>query len=394
MAHLAATTRRPRDLDEHELRQLLKSSKRPSGTTIEDLRRDYEKVIIDGVPIIRPRKPRTMDDFWIVMGWYKHDNGERKLTHAEWDSRPKARSDAIRFLFLQVLRIDPKDATQDHFINNRLEGMLNEYYNGSPYKAVSSAFPELNIRPWEMLVTPAHYFENATNRINATRDLLEEKLRIKPRDITWDHFINNRLRALMTYYNNSPYAAVSEAYPELKIRPWEMKHTPNHTYESKDTRIEATRWLVERTVKDPRKLKRSHFKRHRLDGMLYHYYNSSPYQAVQEAYPELNIRPWEMNRVQPGFFNNSDNVIEAVWWIADRIGKAPVKITRDEMATRMKESGLGGLYDMYGKSHYRLLLAAGLITEDEEKEMRKTAAEIAQAKVATTKAERALRKAA
>lgn len=385
---------RPRSLNEHELRLLLKSSKRPGEVTIESLRRDYEKVIVDGVPMIRPRKPRTMEDFWITKGWYNDESGERKLTHAEWDRRPGIRSEATRFLFLHVLGIDPKDATQGHFINNRLEGLLNEYYNGSPYKAISSAFPELGIRPWEMLVTPAHYFDDATNRINATRDLLEEKLRIKPRDANWDHFVNNRLRALMTYYNNSPYAAVSEAYPELNIKPWEMKHTPNHTYESKDTRVEAIRWLVEKTVKDPRKLKRSHFKKHRLDGMLYHYYNSSPYQAVQDAYPELNIRPWEMNKVQPGFFNNTDNVIEAIWWVVDRIGKAPTEITRDEMAARMKESGLGGLYDRYGKSHYRLLLTAGLITGYEEKEMRKRAAKIAQARVAATKAERTLQKAA
>ncbi|MDE1823109.1 MAG: hypothetical protein KGI00_01365 [Candidatus Micrarchaeota archaeon] len=393
MAHLAERYK-SRALEEHELRQILKSVHRPGETSIEKLRREYERVVVDGVPIIRRVRQRTMDDFWMMKGWYRREGENVELTPAQWKFKPKSRSSAVRFLFMEVLKMDPKDASQEQFISNRLEGLLNEYFSGSPYKAVSEAFPELAIKPWEMSVTSAHFFDSKENRIRATRWLIEEKLGIKPRNASWNDFVNNRLRSLMTYHNNSPYAAISEAYPERDIRPWEMKHTPNHTYESRETRIEAIRWLTEKTARDPRKLKRAHFKKHRLEGMLYHYYSSSPYKAVCEAFPELGIKSWEMNRVQPGFFRNVENVIEAVWWIVERIGKEPTAITREEMHMHMKGSGLGGLLDMYGRSHYRLLSTAGLITESDEFSMRTRAAEIALAKSIARKEELAALKAA
>ena len=224
----------------------------------------------------------TMDDFWVEQGWYKIDKKGWRLTRAKWKDDEQLQREAIVFLVERVLQIDPRDVTRDDFRDNRLGGLISEYYSGSPYKAVSEAFPELDIREWEMLKTSSSFYKKKGNRISAIKWLVE-KLDKDPKDITVEDFHSNRVRGLLSnHYSNSPYQAISEAFPELDIREWEMSSAPKKFYEDKENRITAVRWLVERLGKDPREVTADDFRDNGLGGLMTNYY-FGPYRALREA---------------------------------------------------------------------------------------------------------------
>jgi len=187
---------------------------------------------------------------------------------------------AVKWL-VEKLKKDPRDLTGEDFYENRLVGLLNHYYNSSPYEAVKETFPELDIKAWEMVKTPNGFYNIKENGVAAVKWLVE-KLKKDPRDLTGEDFYENRLGGLSVYYNGSPYKAVKEAFPEMNIKPWEMAITLMGFYKKKENRIEAVKWLVEKTGKDPRNLTQNDFKKNRLRGLL-PFYNYSPYEALKEA---------------------------------------------------------------------------------------------------------------
>ena len=205
--------------------------------------------------------------------------------------------------------------TQDDFNNNGLSGLLNHYYNNSPYLALVEAgyaysedkikehartmeFKTNNIYPWEMNNAPQLY-KNKEIRIAATKWLLW-KLNKDPKEITANDFNNNGLGGLLVRveYKSSPYLALVEAgyaysleeildhartgeFKIDKLYPWEMNNV--RIYHDKEIRISATKWLVWKLNKDPREIIEDDFNNNRLGGLLNHHYKNSPYLALVEA---------------------------------------------------------------------------------------------------------------
>ncbi len=177
---------------------------------------------------------------------------------------------------------DPRDITQEDFYANRLCGLLTDHYSGSPYDALKDA--GYAFHPWEMSVTPRGFYESKKNRVAAITWLVK-KLSKESRDMTLEDFRSNRLGGLLSnYYSDIPYYALKEA--GYNLHPWEMLKTPQTFYESKDIRIAAINWLVQRVKKsgkEPRDITQEEFRSNRLGGLLYNYYNGSPYDALLEA---------------------------------------------------------------------------------------------------------------
>jgi len=207
------------------------------------------------------------------------DNGYM-IYSADW--KDKINRIAVVRNFVEIIGKDPRDLTQGDFRGNRLGGLLGKCYNGSSYKAVKEAFPEMDIKPWEMKKTPYGTFDIKENRVAAVKWLVE-KLKKDPGDLTGEDFHNNRLGGLLSnHYNDSSYKAVEEAFPEY-IKPWEMKKTPDGIFDIKENRVAAVKRLVEKQNKDPRDLIQEDFHNNRLGGLLKNHYNNSPYEAVKEA---------------------------------------------------------------------------------------------------------------
>lgn len=84
------------------------------------------------------QRAKTMEDFWIEMGWHKEvydrDSGRRvrKLVRGKWKDDEQAQQDAIRFLVDEVLQKDPRDVTQEDFHGNRLWGAFDSSLQKQP----------------------------------------------------------------------------------------------------------------------------------------------------------------------------------------------------------------------------------------------------------------------
>ena len=147
------------------------------------------------------------------------------------------------------------------------------------------AYPELNIKEWEMAASPSGLWVNEETRAMAIRWLVEVKLAGGKdiRALGCKDFRKYGLGGLIYgYFSNSPYKAISFAYPELGIMPWEMASTPPGFFDSKENRVSAVKWLIEVKLGGQRDLKgisTEDFISSGLRGLLGHY-SSSPHAAI------------------------------------------------------------------------------------------------------------------
>jgi endonuclease III-like uncharacterized protein len=278
---------------------------------------------------------------------------EMKSTPSGFYEEEGNRIDAIKWL-VRKLKKDPRDLTQKDFEDNRLGGLICFYYKNSPHLVVTKAFPELDIKPWEMKVTPNGFYDKKETRIAAIKWLIE-KLKKDPRDLTQEDFYKNRLSGLYAgHYDACCYKAVKEAFPEMEIKPWEMVVTPRSFFDNKKNRISAVKWLLQRLEKDPRDLTQEDFCDNRLTGLLTHQYKGSPYKAIEEAFSELDIKPWEMKKTPNGFYDKKETRIAAIKWLIEKLKKDP----RDICVTDFTENGLYGLLEHHSLSPYKAIKEA------------------------------------
>jgi hypothetical protein len=69
------------------------------------------------------------------------------------------------------------------------------------------------------------------------------------RQIKVTTFIDNKLNTMIAYlFNNSPYAALDNAYPGV-FKPWELAITPNNTLWTDEKITEAIKWIIDKKGK-------------------------------------------------------------------------------------------------------------------------------------------------
>lgn len=200
-----------------------------------------------------------------------------------------------------------------HLIDNRLGGMLANCEFRSHYAALSFAYQELALREEEFLRFPTNFWTGDEGRkrgIESTKDLIENKLGIKPEDpdfrikIRWvrsQDFENFGLGGMLSsLYNSVISRGIIDAYPELGFKEWELSSVP-HGFWQQDNCVNvgvAVRWVVEKKLhltktENPIKaevlqLTRKHLEDLRLEGMM-GATKLSLLRMLQIAYPQLNI---------------------------------------------------------------------------------------------------------
>lgn len=126
--------------------------------------------------------------------------------------------EATKWLIKEKLKWNDNEIKQklnvEIFKVNNLYGMLVVVYNHSPFEALNAVYPN-KFKPWELKMTP--HFWNETTAIEATKWLIEEKLKWLEEDIktnlTYKVFINNGLRGVMRVFDASPFKAINATYP-------------------------------------------------------------------------------------------------------------------------------------------------------------------------------------
>lgn len=227
--------------------------------------------------------------------------GDLKAFPRGFWQRPEAEQNAIivtKFLLEDILKWSENDIKskllKSTFDNNKLGGMINTIFNGSPFNAINLTYPnKYNI--WDFTQTPKNYWNKETS-LKAIKWMIEDKLQWNSDDIktklTKQTFKDNNLSGMLQIvYNESPYDAINNFYPN-KFKPWELK-APNN-YWNKESGIEATKWLIEEKLKlsykdIKEKLSFDLFIKNSLGGMLACLYNNSYEKAIKEAYPKLII---------------------------------------------------------------------------------------------------------
>jgi hypothetical protein len=284
--------------------------------------------------------------------------GYLEIPRNKWKSEEVRRA-AVKAL-VKALGKDAKEIIQDDFDENGLRGAM-PYYRSSPYEALRDAGFEM--KPWEMRMAPNGFWGERGNRVEAVKWLVA-RLGKDAREIIKEDFEENGLGGLLVHqqYEGSPYAALKEAGFEMK--PWEMVRVPIGFWDSRKNRVEAIRWMVAKTGKKAREIKSDDFDANGLAALVCGHYGGSPYAALRDA--GFKMKPWEMASAPDGTWEKKENRVEAIRWMAGRLGKKAREITFDDFVG----NGFSGLVDHYGNSPYEALLEAGLVTEADEAYMR------------------------
>lgn len=223
-----------------------------------------------------------------------------------------------RYLIESILNWDNDDVKKKlrkrTFQDYKLAGMLSIKYDSSPYKAITAAYPEKNYRPWDFVNAINNYWQGEEGKKNAAKAikwLLEEELKWDIQDIkeniSHQVFIdNNLLGMLKRAFNFDLFEAIDCVYPGTFKR-WEIGTHVRNDYWTEEEGILTTKWLIEDKLEwNKADIKKFYNKQIFIDndlyGMLQVCFNSSPYEALNKAYPgEFN--EWKIPYVPNNFWN-------------------------------------------------------------------------------------------
>jgi hypothetical protein len=275
-----------------------------------------------------------------------------KVPCGYWNKRNKNR--AVKWIYEKANK-EKKKITKNYFIKNKLGGLIRNHYNGSPLKALQEAYPKNRLiqeTPWlikEISQVPLKYWQEKAKRIKAIK-WVYEKAKKEKKEIKYSFLEKNGLGGLIyNHYNNSSLKALKEAYPDdpiIQETPWlikELKRVPND-YWIEENKIKAIKWVYEKAKKEKKEITIKYLKKNSLIGLIT-FYNGSPLQALQAAYPDdpiIQETPWlikEITQIHKGYWEEKENRIKAIKWVYEKAKKEKKKITGEYLA----EKGLGGL---------------------------------------------------
>lgn len=222
---------------------------------------------------------------------------------------------------------------------------------------------------------PREFFKTEDKRVKArilTRTMVEKVLKRDPlvEKIGIDNFRKNKLWGMLSLvYNCSSPTALEDVYGHVGKR-WELTGCVGRRYwtkseQSKERARFATRWLIEEKLKwNPttgKKIAASDFYSNRLGPMLKRVYDSSPTEAVMDAYPG-KYQPWEVGAVPRKYWtgeNGREHSQAATHWLVEKKLQLPLSQAVRLTSRQFEENHLGGmLVQAYKGSSQSALLDA------------------------------------
>lgn len=188
------------------------------------------------------------------------------------------------YYFLKVIR------------NNEIYFFLLHCNNSPPYIALESVYPN-KFKQREFRIRGMWQGKKGKKLAReATRGLIEEKLKISQEDIplkvSSKTFIDNGLGGMLSKgFDHSLFRTFDNAYPN-RFKKWQFKvRGIRRGVEGQEIAIESTKWLIEKILrihyKDiPKKIDKNTFIENGLGGMLNKIYNDSVNRAIMKAYPD------------------------------------------------------------------------------------------------------------
>lgn len=275
-----------------------------------------------------------------------------------------------RYLFESILQWSSEDIKKHYsfhiFVKNKLAGLLNIVFKGSPFEALNAAYPN-QFKVWELNNTPMNFWNEETG-VQATKWLIEEKLKWTENDIKekllHKTFVENGLGGMLeTLYHYCPWRAINAAYP-YQFKEWELKKTLMHFW-NQENGILTTKWLIEEKLKwtendIKEKLNLKVFSDNGLGGMLAIVYHDSAWQAINAAYPD-RFKEWELKNVPRNFWNKETGIQATKWLIEEKLKWADCEIKEHLRLQTFYDHGVSTIMrKFYNNNIYKAIDAAYL----------------------------------
>lgn len=232
---------------------------------------------------------------------------------------------------------------------HKLSGVFKHIYKSSVYNMLNDAYPD-EFFPWELSSTPNNFWKDTNNCILATRWLLDEKLkwdatRIK-NEFNGKVFEENGFTGLLKWgWNGETFKAIKLSYPELKLKPWELRRIPLNNL-TKEESIEIIRdfievqmqWKEEEILANWRSRTLSS---HGVFKFVVTHFNNSMYEAINAVYPD-RFKEWEFPL--PTSYWNRDRAKSALFWLATyKLWLSPEEAVRSLTIEHLKQNNLMGV---------------------------------------------------
>lgn len=168
------------------------------------------------------------------------------------------------------------------------------HFNGSPSLAVKEFYPNYDWKPWKFKVTPNGFWKQAENRKKYMIWLGERLGFFKKEDwyqITQKKFRDNYGGGLLpSYFNDSPFQAIKELYPNYDWLPWKVAgRVSSKFWKNQENRRQYMFWLGKELKfskkEDWWQITQKDFHNNYGGGLLSNYFRGSISRAVKELYP-------------------------------------------------------------------------------------------------------------
>ena len=310
----------------------------------------------------------TIDDIDIIEMYKEILKGTRKkFVNGTWQ-RPDAISNSVKvtkYLVEEKLKLSDEELKEQLslklFKDYKLGGMADICFNNSPYQAINTAYPD-KFKEWEFKNTSRDFWTKE-KAIESTKWLIEEKLKLTDEELkeklSTKLFKEHNLMGMLSIcFDYSTYRAIDETYPN-KFKEWEFKQVPRNFW-TKEKGIEVTKWLIEEKLKltdeeIKEQLSKKLFEDNNLSGMLQQCFNCSPYQAINETYPN-KFKEWEFKNT-PNKFWTKEKAIESTKWLIEEKLKLTDKELKEQLSAKLfLTNGLSSmLYFCFKNSPYQAI---------------------------------------
>lgn len=232
----------------------------------------------------------------VPAGYWKGKRGIRRTKQAlDWFCKKKnIKSES-----------DCREIRCDDFNNEGLRGMLIDKFQNSPYLALKSVFPNLNLKDKKYI---KNYFDTREKKRTAVGEYLTEIGIGDISDMTpeelYDTDFKTKIRTtelrkkfpglMVNEYKGNAYLLFKDLFPD-QILPWSIHNSSGWKGEYKEKAKDAVKWLFEKYLQIPTEEIPSYatlgfFRKVGFGGLLTNKkvgFNGSPYLAIDNAYPGL-----------------------------------------------------------------------------------------------------------
>ncbi len=197
-----------------------------------------------------------------------------------------------------------------------------------------------NLKPWQLTRVPPGYWKDSKNVKEAVEWLVKEMAKEgkEIEEITIYDFKDMGLSKLLA--NRTLYSLLKMVKPDLK--PWDLSQVPRGYWNDPKNVKEAVEWLVEEKAKEGKKIEEISADDFKNAGLSRIVDNNSIVSLLKMVKPDL--KPWQLNKVHEGYWNDPKNVKEAVEWLVEKKvkeGKRIEEINTDDF----KDAGLSRILE-------------------------------------------------